>query len=142
MNALEKLALVKLLGKDLDDAPVGKHHVAGRVTLDLDATISRSPDSEYTPTVSVPLKATLALVLHRAGFQRDRAAEIIVEAMREALTLGEHGADEIAERIADVDAAMERVTEITESLPKQKRKGATRVTGTVAVVEESVPVAA
>lgn len=85
----------------------------------------KKPDTEKTPTVSIPLKATLALAMQKAGVQRDNIARILMEAMTEALALGEQGEARIADQLADVDAAMERVSAITEALPKTKVSGAT-----------------
>jgi len=135
MNDLIQVAIAKLLAKDTPDLPVGQVTVDEVVTLHVKATVKRNRDGEYTPTVSIPLKATLALLLARMGFQRERASELLVEAMRDALNGDRLGEDTISERMADVDAAMARVTAITSALPKETRKGAVTVKGSVEVVE-------
>jgi len=126
--------LGKLL-KDTPDVPVGVVEVDETVTLHVKATIRRNQDGEYTPTVSIPLKATLALLLAKMGFQRERAAELLVDAMTEALNEGLLGEETVLARLADVDAAMARVTAITAALPKETRKGAVTVKGSVEVIE-------
>jgi len=138
MNDLLHVAIAKLL-KDTPDLPVGQVTVDETVTLHVKATIKRNQDGEYTPTISIPLKATMALLLAKMGFQRERAAELLIEAMTEALSGERLGEDAISERMADVDAAMARVTAITDALPKAVRKGATTVKGSVEVVEVVEP---
>jgi len=134
MHDLLHVALGKLL-KDTPDVPVGVVEVDETVTLHVKATIRRNQDGEYTPTVSIPLKATLALLLAKMGFQRERAAELLVDAMTEALNEGLLGEETVLARLADVDAAMARVTAITAALPKETRKGAVTVKGSVEVIE-------
>ena len=134
MHDLLHVALGKLL-KDTPDVPVGVVEVDETVTLHVKATIRRNQDGEYTPTVSIPLKATLALLLAKMGFQRERAAELLVDAMTEALNEGLLGEETVTARLADVDAAMARVQAITAALPKETRKGAVTVKGSVEVIE-------
>lgn len=134
MHDVLHVAIAKLL-KETPDLPVGTVTVDETVTLKVKATIKRNKDGEYTPTVSIPLKATLALLLAKMGFQRDRAAELLVEAMTEALNEDRLGEETISERLADIDTAMERVQAITAALPKETRKGAVTVKGSVEVVQ-------
>ena len=138
MNNATKIALAKLLAKEVDglDLPVGNVEVDKVVTLHVKAGITRRKDGEYTPTVSVPLKATMALLLARMGFQRDVASKLLVEVMTEALKADKLADEGIVNLLADVDAAMEMVQEITDALPKERRKGATVVSGSVEVVAE------
>jgi len=133
MNDLIHVAIAKLL-KETPDLPVGQVTVDEVVTLKVKADIRRGEDVEYTPTVSIPLKATMALLLARMGFQREMASALLVDAMSEALNGVRLGEDAICDRLADVDAAMARVTELTKALPKAVRKGAVTVKGTVEVV--------
>jgi hypothetical protein len=46
---------------------IGKINLHGRCLQ-----VKRLADQEYTPTISIPLKATVALLLAKMGFQRDR----------------------------------------------------------------------
>jgi len=138
MHDILHVAIAKLL-KDTPNLPVGTVEVDETVTLHVKATVKRNADYQTTPTVSIPLKATVALLLAKMGFQRDRAAELLVEAMTEALNADQLGEDAIAARIADVDTAMARVQAITAALPKEPRNGATTVKGTVEVVEAPEP---
>ena len=140
MNDALQVAIAKIIAKDLPELATGSYEIDQTVTLHVKGTVKKGADCEYTPTVSVPLKATVALLLNKMGFQRDRAAELLVEAMTEALEWERLGEETIVERLADVDAAMERVQQITAQLPKQLRKGATTVKGTVVVEVVAEPV--
>jgi hypothetical protein len=68
--------------------------------------------------ISIPLIATLALALQKAGIQRGNIARILTESMTEALNMGEQGEARIADQIKDVEDAIARVTAITAALPK------------------------
>lgn len=134
LHDVAHVALARLL-KDQPDLPVGTVEVDETITLRVKATVRRGEDHEYVPTVSIPLKATVALLLAKMGFQRDQASAMLVEAMTEALNADTLGSEAVAAHLADVDLAMARVTAITNALPPQTRKGATTVRGTVEVVE-------
>lgn len=141
MNTATKIALAKLLAKQTADLdlPVGKTSVDEVVTIHVQADLSRSKDGSYTQTVSIPLKATMALLLARMGFQRDEASKLIQAAMRDALQ-GNAIADEaILARINDVDTAMEAVQANLDAMPKGTRKGAMKVVGSVQFVEAAEP---
>ena len=129
------VALAKHLSKNLPVLPAGDYKIDETVTLHVKGTVRKGEDSEYTPTVDIPLLPTLALVLEKAGFQRERAKTLLVEAMQEALTADVEGNDLIKARIKDVEAAMGHVRQITGALPKKTRTGATTVRVTVQELE-------
>lgn len=134
MNPVAKVALEKLLGKEKTVILPGAYAIDEEVTLRLRAVVKRSADTEYTPTAEIPLKTTLAFLLARMGFQREAAANLLVEAMKDALAAETSGDEKIEALMGDVDAAMARVSAMTNSLPKKTRAGQTRVEGTVEVV--------
>jgi hypothetical protein len=128
MNDLLKLAIAKKLEKDTKEfkpAP-GIHDIDETFTVHVKGTLTKLADVEYTPTVDIPLIPTLALVLEKAGFQRELAKKLLVEAMTEALTIGEKG-EHVAERVKDIEAATAHVKEVTGALPKKTKSGATKV---------------
>ena len=133
MENLIKLAIIKSLDKEVKDfkATPGVHQVDEIVTIRVVGTITKGQDNEYTPTVDIPLLPTLALVLEKAGFQRELAKTLLVDAMREALELQEKGASFVAERCKNIEAAMEHVKQVTGALPKKIKSGATTVKVTV-----------
>lgn len=129
MNDLLKVALAKLLEKDTKGVklPVGVHTVDQTVVLKLKGQVTKAKDVPYTPTVDIPMLTTLALVLEKSGFQRERSKLLLVEAMTEALALGEKGSEHVAERVKDIETAMGHVREVTGALPKKTKSGATKV---------------
>lgn len=131
MDQITALAVAKLIAPKNVDLPIGSTRIKKTLTIEVDATVNKFADEEYTPTVSIPLKATMAVLLQRMGFQRDRAMELLTEAMTEALKMEKMGEDEIAKLSANVDEAMERVAAVTAALPKAIRKGKTTIKGTI-----------
>lgn len=99
-------------------------------------------DSEFTPTVAVPLKAALAIALTKAGVQADNIEAFLVECMTEALEQGKLGDEAIKAHDGRVEAALETIKGLMGKLPKQTRKGAVRLEGIALEVEalESVAV--
>jgi hypothetical protein len=138
MNALLATALqdvAKKLVKKNGKVKTGIHHVDTTVLVRITGTVTKLADTEKTPTVSIPLKATLALALQKAGIQRENIARILTEAMTEALNMDEQGEARIAEQIKDVEEAMARVEAITHDLPKTPVSGATNCKLTCEVEE-------
>lgn len=127
------LAVTKLLEKEnkgFKSAP-GINDIDATITLRVKAQVVKGQDVTYTPTVDIPLKVALALVLEKSGITREAAAKILTEALTEALESGEQAEGAVAERLNDIDLALARVTAITAVLPKKIRSGATTVKGTV-----------
>jgi hypothetical protein len=138
MNALLATALAdvsKKLVKANGKVKPGVHRIDTTVLVRVSGTVTKLPDTEKVPTVSIPLKATLALALQKAGVQRDNIAAILVESMTEALNMGEQGEARIADNLKDVEEAMQRVSAITHDLPKTPVSGATNCKLTVEVEE-------
>lgn len=128
MNELLKIALMKGMekqGKEVDIQP-GNYNVDETVTLRVRGTISRGEDYEQAPTCNIPLLATMALFLEKAGFQRELCKTLMVDAMKEALAGNLEGKATVQARLKDLEGAMEHVREVTEELPKKPCKGACR----------------
>ncbi|UCG53598.1 MAG: hypothetical protein JSW58_08575 [Candidatus Latescibacterota bacterium] len=105
----------------------GTYEVKARIQLEVEGILQKVGDHEYTPTVDIPLKATLALLLQRMGIGREAAMEVLAECMSEAIEAGEKGAEFLKEKTKDVEIAMARVTATAKKLPKKTRKGALKV---------------
>lgn len=143
MNDLTMLAVTKLLAKDLGDfkAPEGVHEIDETLTIHVKATVKKSPDGLFTPTVEIPLLATMALILEKAGFMRETAKALLIDAMTEALVDASNSSDRVVERVKDIEEAMKHVQAVTAALPKKIRSGPTKVEGEVEVeVVELEPV--
>ena len=76
------------------------------------------------PTVSVPLKETMALLLAKMGFQREKAMAIRVEVMTEAIGTTGRGQGALAAALPIVVEAMTMVeNEVLARLPRTTCKG-------------------
>lgn len=106
---------------------VGEHAIDTTVTLKIRGTVKKGADNDYTPTVDIPLLSTMALLLEKSGFQREHSKGLLIEAMQEALALNVEADEVVAERVKDIEAAMEHVREVTGNLPKKTRSGPTNV---------------
>lgn len=85
-------------------------------------------DYDTTPTVHIPLKATLAILLQRMGFQRYKALKIISECVTEAILNNEQANN----TMPIIEAMLEEVEKnLIAKLPKAKRKGAVNLDVTV-----------
>lgn len=137
MNDVVTIALGKALekaGKQIK-LPAGEHAVDTTLTLRVRGTVKKGQDHEYTPTVDIPLLATMALLLEKSGFQRERSKELLIDAMREALDADVEGDEVVAERVKDIEAAMVHVREVTAALPKKTKAGPTNVA--VEIIDET-----
>jgi hypothetical protein len=90
-------------------------HVSGKVSI--------GKDAEKTPTVSIPLKETLALFIQYSGVTRDAAIDVLRRAMTDALKNDTKGRGAIAE-LDIVNPVFEEVVEnFLKELPKVPQKG-------------------
>jgi hypothetical protein len=133
MDDLIRVALAKEF-KEIRITTPGVHEIDETVTLHIKGTVTRNKDYMRAPTVSIPLKATLALALQKAGFQREHIKRILIESMQEALALGEQAEGIILERLADVDEAMTHVADAIKNLGKVPTAGGTKVDVTITEV--------
>lgn len=136
MNISPELAVAaeKLFAKVKTPVTVGTHQVDQVVTVRVKAEVKKLADETYTPTVSVPYKAVIGVLLHRMGFQREKAAEMLTEALRDALNLGANTNEEIKSLMSDVDDCMKRVEDMTSTLPPQHRVGRCSVKGELEII--------
>ena len=135
MNDAILVAVSKLLGNNAPVLAPGTYPVNGEVTLRVNGIVTKGEDTEYTPTVDIPLIPTLALVLEKSGITRERSIALLTEAMQESLALGQQAHDSVCDRITDIETAIERVRQVTDALPKKTRTGQTRVRGEIEILE-------
>lgn len=105
-------------------------------------TLTIGEDEEYTPTVAIPLKTTLALFIRRMGITREHAIEALKSAMTDALRANDdlEGKNdrilaELSESEEIVDETMNMVNEMIGELPTKVRKGKVLSDLTVSDVE-------
>jgi hypothetical protein len=146
MNQVIMTAVQSVIGKALKAMPAlptGTVRFDETVTLRIAGTVEKCADEEYTPTISVPVKALAATLLPRLGATREAALATLVEAITEALN-GDRKADAtLRDRMKDADAAFGIVNDrLLASLPKSTRTGKTFVAATVEPVAAGVTAAA
>lgn len=102
------------------------------------------PDYERATSAVLPHTEVLALALHLAGIQQDRAIAIIRDSVRACLTDGDSAVGKIRETLPTIEEEIKRIKEsIVDQLPKQQCKGnvkfsltsVSEVTGDKAVTE-------
>lgn len=127
MNPVTIIALAKhfeKLAKCIKLPPESFHTIDERVVLDVWGTVSRARDVQYTPTSDIPLVPALALVLQKAGFQRENAKALLIEVLTECINADEKAREALIEKTG-VAEAIQHVRDITSALPKKTKAGAT-----------------
>lgn len=127
-------AITKAIASEFKDskAEIGQTCFRGKVVIDLDVSVLRGEDEEYTPTAEIPILKVLALCLSRAGFQRQAIEQLIVNSVTEAVNQDA----KIDEILKVTESAIERVKkEVQSKLPKKKRAGKTQVKGVVRLAD-------
>lgn len=135
LSNLELVALSKAIKADTGIIPVGTHLVDKIIRIHLKGEIKKGQDSEYTPTMEIPIIPTLALVLEKMGFMREKAIQLLTSAMKEAISNNSDSEKAIQERTKDIEEAMSHVRKITAALPKKVRSGATTAKVVMNVLE-------
>ncbi len=118
----------------------GSYNVDETVTVRVAGTVEKLEDELYTPTVDIPLKRVMALLLARMGFQRDKAMDALVDAMTAALNADMNADPFIDAMMKDVDEAMKHVQSVTAALPPKTRTGKTKVDATLVVAPAAVTI--
>ncbi len=129
MRPLSAISLGKLMpdvAKKLVLTP-GRHLVHEMVTLELTGSILKSEDFERAPTVDIPMKTVLALVLEKSGCTRERSLAILTESLTEAMLNEESIVGALTERVNDIELMSAKVKEMLGALPKKMCAGPVRV---------------
>jgi hypothetical protein len=128
------LAAIAKLASDAAKAgerpAVGLHKINGMYTLLLEGSVKVGPDTVKAPTCSIPLLATMGLLVKKLGIQRDKALKTIREAMLEALALDKDAAAQLERESGVLDAERAIKEQVIANLPKTPVKGPLRVNAT------------
>ena len=92
-------------------------------TIRVKGQIKVGEDYSRTPTASIPLLPTMALLIKRMGFQRDKALALLTECVTEALQSGEKVEDMLESAIPGLADALKRVQDTMSALPTVSVKG-------------------
>ena len=133
-----KALLAKVWKNEAIDLEPGKHDFDEVLMIHIEGSVTKHADQMVAPTVSIPLILTLALFWEKCGVTRDKALDILREAITEALSSNKSKDEQIEARMNDIETAVEAVRkDLIAKLPKQKRSG--RVV-TKALAVEVLPV--
>lgn len=135
MNNVLALALDKLAVKDARDrvAP-GNHSVDALVRVQ--GTVKVGEDYLSQPTVSIPLKETLALFIHYCGCTREAAIAALLRAAGESIAATGKGEGSLKEALPVVEETLKVVqTKVLAKLKKQPKKGPVKVKVEIEEVE-------
>ena len=100
----------------------GKYRVD--VAVRINGTINVGEDYDTAPTVSIPLKETLALFIAYSGITRQAAITALRRAMVDSIAESGCGQGALSAALPVVDETMATVqNEIINQLPRQPRKG-------------------
>ncbi len=125
LSNLQLVALSKVIKGENSALTAGSHEVDFIVKLHVKGEIKKGADVEYTPTAEIPLLPTMALMLEKMGFMREKAISLLIEAMKEAISEDIASKDVVESRTKDIEEAMSHVLRITAALPKKTKSGAT-----------------
>lgn len=117
-----------LLSKVWKDEPLellaGKHHFDEVVTVRVSGTVEKQNDQFISPTTSIPLLLTIALLFQKSGATRENNLRALGEALRFSMQEGADKDDQIKSYIKDCEAMVAAVKEqLISQLPKVKRSG-------------------
>jgi hypothetical protein len=130
---LAKAAAALLGRKTQQPLDPGNYSFRGQITLALDCDITKGAPETYIPTSALPLKAILAMCLARAGFQRDKIKELILEAAHEALSDGFR--EKVADYLEVTNEALATVELTLAKLPEGTRDGKTLILGKADIID-------
>lgn len=136
MNQINTIALAKAVAEKTTKAAreglaVGTHEID--MTVRIHGTMTVAEDTSKVPTVSIPMKETLALFIKYSGITAQHATALLTRAMTEALAAndegeqGTEGKGAILAALPILESTMANVVKpMLESLPKTPVKGAVK----------------
>jgi hypothetical protein len=134
MDDILRLALSKIKDDGARDrvAP-GTYRINACVTITGELTVG--DDYTRSATTSLPHTEILALALHLAGVQQDRAISIIRDAVSQCLANSDSAVGCIRSSIPTIETEIARIkNEIVAHLPKQVCKGSVKFAPELAAV--------
>ena len=135
MIALEKMMEKMAKGTSL---PPGMYVVKDQLVIQLDCTIRKDSDEQYIPTISIPLKTVLALMLQKSGSMRDYISNLIKDCMIQSVTHGPSLKDLLEAETKELETYMDEVNSICSAGGTATRTGKTFVRGEISVTLGSV----
>jgi len=110
------------------DLSAGLHNIDSFSVSGDGGEVSVGNPEDYTPTIKIPLLDTMVIAFHRAGFQRDGIATLILDAATDAINNGNKVGDEIKTTIGYVKQEVKDLqSKLASGLPAATRKGKVKV---------------
>ena len=134
------IALSNLLAKaakEVELAP-GSYHVNEKVSIDVDASISKLEAELFIGTIAMPWKKAIALALSRAGATRQAMTDLFKSCVVQAATEGSSVSDLIASEIEEIEMWEAEVQAIAAAAGLKKRAGKTHVKGNIDITVKGV----
>jgi len=121
-TAVAKAISDKALKHARSGLSVGRHEVD--VTVRIHGSLSVFADTDKTPTVSIPMKETLALFIRYCGITREAAISVLTRAMTDALDDSTEGAGAVLAALPVLEETMNTIVNpMLKSLPRTPVKG-------------------
>lgn len=123
-DAAERLAMSKISAGDAREGLTpGTYNID--TTVNIKGTLTVGEDYMTTPTANIPILPVLGLLIQRMGFQREKAMQIIVDAINESIDNKDSTVKMNLENdVKEIEKAIEVVKKgITEKLTKVKANG-------------------
>jgi hypothetical protein len=132
IDPLFSLALQHAMKKGLDAKARDEVGPGVHTNLVMDLTVRVgelrvAADTDKAPTCSIPLLPTLALLLKRMGFQRDKALEMLAEVMEEAINLDKDATKALLSESGVKEAQDLLKKNVIAKLPRTPVKGSVKV---------------
>ena len=140
LTSIQTLAIAKMPKNTLDKAR--KNVKPGNYPIDftvkVTGNVSVANDTSKLPTVAIPYKAVIGLLLQRAGCTREASKQLLLDVMQQALNAGKNADEVFKEQVQTVEESIEKLSkEIIEKLPKIPVNGAVDVDVTFDVCEKN-----
>ena len=136
LSSIDRIAVAAAMGDVADlKKTLGVGVYEGSVIVKVDFEVSKSPDTEATPTSILLSKAVLHAMFAKLGAIRPAVYKALLDAALEAIAKKEAVEVDpesliVQKQIAELDA------QILSKLPKSTRSGATKVTASVSKISE------
>ena len=131
-QALLLARLASKADKAARSAIVAGEYTVEPFTITVSGNLTVGEDENWTPTVKVPLLATMVVALHRAGVQREGIAQAIIDAAVTASANGGKVEVELADTFSYVEKEVKALrARLRRELPEDKRDGKVKVVGTI-----------
>tara|TARA_B100000029_G_C17306109_1_gene862564 strand:- start:49 stop:516 length:468 start_codon:yes stop_codon:yes gene_type:complete len=100
--------------KDLIPAGVYEYDFVARFR----GVLTKGEDTDKIPTCSIPIKATIAMLIRRMGFTRDDAIALLVDVMTEAIELDKNASNELLDESGVLAAYKAVEKQVLDKLPR------------------------